>query len=722
MTPVRGLVFKRFACASLVIAVLSGMPVASRAQAPPDCTDETTGTPEVFGPTDITATSGNGTMSVALNDNATITVLRWPSPSFYDQIKYRTTDRAARFMGALPNEGALIGIAWKRGGKKWDFDWLRQWSSSQHYADDDGDRITTKFVKRTLGLTATVDDVVAPDRDVLARSVTVTRKRSSRVRAVRVIGFANFNPVFSKTPQSPTNDWCTEEDNDSGGEYAPSFDAIVHDRAGTDVSTGEASGAALAMGFGAESQAHHVGVDTYQTGADGNSAYDDAADGKLSGSDAAPGQADGAISDQLSLRDRRATTTLYVAAGFTRAETLGVLRSARARGAAAIRNDKARWWRRWLEVAALPKNAPPAVTRVAKRSLISIRQAIDPARDLIVASIATQPPYSVDWIRDGAFINRALELSGHPATVGSHNVRYGRLQVTATNPPNGHPGPVPPGNWSQNYYADGVVGGPIPYEVDATGFGIWTLWDHFDQTNERDYLIQAPVYEAIQRAGHYLSDDPPLGCVDPTTNLQCVANEEDNESPTQSLVGAQAVWMGLGAAANAAETFGRDGDLGNAEKWRARQVELGAAIDEQFLDEECNCYTPSYITGATLLWPVHLLPYSDPRALAQADLNWQHMTGVLSGEITQGSEESRLAVAHAFAWAGTSKLGLVKRALTWIAQVPTTDETSLLGEAWMAFEPNRDHIETMVGQPHVTSHAQYYIAAIKAYGKAPYRF
>ncbi|MDQ3964156.1 MAG: hypothetical protein M3277_09655 [Actinomycetota bacterium] len=719
----RGIVSKRkFVCASLVVAILSGMPVSARAQAPAECAGQTTDTPEAFGPTDITATSGNQKLSVALNDDATVTVLRWPSPSFYDQIKYRTTDRSARFMGALPNEGALIGIAWRRGSGGWDFDWLRQWSSSQRYAGDDGDRIKTRFVKRRIGLTVVVDDIVASNLDVLARTISVTRKRRSRVRAVRVIGFANFNPVFSKTPQSPTNDWCTEEDNDSGGRYAPRFDAIVHERSGTDVSTGEESGAALAMGFAADSRSHHVGVDTYETGADGNSAYDDAADGKLSGADAATGQADAAISDQLRLKRRRATTTLYVAAGLTRADAFGELNAARAKRAQNLRRIKSRWWRTWLEKAALPKGAPKDVTRLAKRSLVAIRQAIDPVRDMIVATIATQPPNSVDWIRDGAYINRALQLAGHSATVASHNERYGRLQVTATNPPDGHPGPVPPGNWSQNYYADGVVGGPIPYEIDATGFGIWTLWDHYAQTKDRDYLTQAAVYEAIQRAAHYLSDPPPLGCIDETTGLQCIANEEDNETPSQSLVGAQAVWMGLGAAANAAETFGRDGDLLNAEKWRTRQAELGAAIDEQFLDDECNCYTQNYITGATLLWPAQLLPYTEPRAQAQADVNWQHMTDVLSGEITQGREESRLAVAHAFAWTGTDKLALVKRALTWIAQVPTTDETSLLGEAWMAFEPNRDHIETMVGQPHVTSHAQYYIAAIKAYGRAPYRF
>ena len=37
--------------------------------------------------------TGNRRLSVGLNGDATVTVLKWPSPSYYDQIKYRTSDR-----------------------------------------------------------------------------------------------------------------------------------------------------------------------------------------------------------------------------------------------------------------------------------------------------------------------------------------------------------------------------------------------------------------------------------------------------------------------------------------------------------------------------------------------------------------------------------------------------------------------------------------------------
>ncbi|MDQ4065088.1 MAG: hypothetical protein M3161_03480, partial [Actinomycetota bacterium] len=566
-----------------------------------------------------------------------------------------------------------------------------------------------------------VRDVVAPDLDVLARHVTVKRARDSTARAVRIISFANFNPVVSKTPQSPTNAWCNEEDNDTGGRWAANARAVVHERTGTDESTGETSSVALAMGFAAKEQAHHIGVDTYagETG-EAASAYDDAEDGQLSGNGAVAGQADAAVADELSLRRRTARTTVFLSAAFTAREALSALNRARDQGARAIARRKSAWWSSWLRTARLPKDAPRVVTRVAKRSLVSIRQAIDTQHSMIVASIATQPPYGVDWIRDGAYINHALDTARRHAIVEAHNDRYADLQATATDKPRGQPA-TPSGNWAQNYYADGVAAGPLPYSIDETGFGIWTLWDHYVQTRDRDYLFEDGVYGAIQRAAHYLTDQPPFGCVDPTTNLQCVANEGDNENPSQTLVGAQAVWLGLDSAVRAAEVRGAPAEQNQAD-WRERRDELGAAIETHFFNQECNCFTEDPQTGGTLLWPVRFVVYGTPRADAQAEVNWRHMVAAMSGELDRGRYETKVLLGNAYAWAGRpAKIRQVKDGLDWVARVPTTP-TGLLGEAWMEFPADSGQIVTMVAQPHATSHALFYLAALKAYGSERYRF
>ena len=707
--------------AVLVGVSLLGAPPATRAQTGPDCTGSNE--PEEYGPTDVSATTGNQALSAGLNSKATITVLKWPSPSFYDQVKYRTTERDEPRLGALPNEGALLGLAWRKGSAgSWSFEWLRGWASSQRWADDDGDVVVTTFRKPTLGLNVTVRDVVAHDEDALYRQVTVSRTARSRVRSVRVVGFANFNPVFTKTPQVPHQDWCTEEDNDDGATYEAGPDAVVHARSGTDESTQSPSGAALTMGFLRKSDGHQIGVDTYAEGT-GTSAYDDAKDGKLAGDDSAPGQADAAILDQLSLaRSRSAATTLVIAAAVTPEESLSLLESARERSAGRVMRTKARWWRSWLQSAKLPRNAPTSVVAVAKRSLIVMRQGTDPASrggqlgGLIVASISTQPPLGLDWIRNGAYVNRALHAAGHPEMVRAHDVRYAELQVTATSRPRGASTATPSGNWAQNYYSDGVVGGPIPYEIDETGLGIWTLWDHYDLTEDRAYLTQEEVYEAIQRAAQYLTDV----CRDPVNDLQCLASERDNPATTQTLVGAEAVWLGLGAAADAADALGTAAAQANSERWTARQEELGAAIRDRFFDEDCTCYTTDPDVGGTLLWPVRYLRYGSREADAQAEINFRYVSRALRGRSDQGGQEVKALLGNAYAWAGSPRdLRRVRAGLAWVARVPTTESTHLLGEAWLT---RKGRVETVSGQPHIPTHAQFYLAVLKAYGSKRYSF
>jgi hypothetical protein len=96
---------------------------------------------EIYGPTDITAQTGNGRLSVALNDAGTMTVFRWPYPSFYDQLKYFTTGRGADdAIQVPPNEGAFLGVA-APAGDGFETTWLRDMAVvEQAYASDRGDR------------------------------------------------------------------------------------------------------------------------------------------------------------------------------------------------------------------------------------------------------------------------------------------------------------------------------------------------------------------------------------------------------------------------------------------------------------------------------------------------------------------------------------------------------------------------------------------------------
>ena len=707
---------RRLASLLLVLGLLLPMTGGpARSQTPTGCFNSSDSEIEEAGPTDISAVSGNQRLAVGVNEDATVTVFKWPSPSFYDQIKMRTTDRSEPRMGALPNEGAFVGIAWRK-EEGWGFNWLREWKSNQRFISASSDSIITTFRKRKLGLTVSVSDVVAAYNDSLVRLVSVKRSTSSPIRKVRVIAFSNYNPVVSKIRGAPVADWCTEERNDSGASYLDRADLTLHTRSGIDESTGTARQVALATGFVGRSDAHHVGMDTYETAGPGNSAYDDASDGKLSGGSLASGQADAAMADELKLgRSRRAGTTILMTAAPDQETAVAQIDTMREAGYRSTAREKAQYWRLWLDGLKIP-DAPRNIEQLALRALISIRQATDANSGLIVTSVATQTPLGVDNIRHGAYINRALDRAGHPEMVERHNFRYAELQARVdSKPPGGEA--TPNGNWSESYYADGVVGGTRPYEIDATGFGIWTLWDHYALTGDREYLMSSSVYEAIQRAAQYLSDDAPIGCRDPSTGLQCTANEEDSSNPTRTLRGAQAVWLGLDSAAKAARLRGGPTAIANAEKWEARRDEIGAAIEEFFYSEECNCYTSDYKTGGTLLWPVGYLDDIPVRADVQAEINFRHVARAMAGKETSGGMESRALLGNAYAWAsdaeGERKL---KRALAWVASVPTTDDTKILGGAWSRFPNEEGPVTTMLSQPHVWDQAMFYLAALKTYG------
>ena len=67
-----------------------------------------------FGATHVTAQTANGGLSVAVAPRGEITVLSWPSPTFYDQLDYETSnDEDAReqpFFGADADQGLFAGI------------------------------------------------------------------------------------------------------------------------------------------------------------------------------------------------------------------------------------------------------------------------------------------------------------------------------------------------------------------------------------------------------------------------------------------------------------------------------------------------------------------------------------------------------------------------------------------------------------------------------------
>ncbi|WP_255196933.1 hypothetical protein [Halorarius litoreus] len=688
---------------------------------------------ELYGPTDINAQTGNQGLSVALNSRGTVTVCKWPRPSFYDQVKYYATDRSADHYGAAPNAGSFLGLRARVSGET-HTEWLRAWDSDQRYADDWSDTVVTSYRHDDLGLAVEVHDVVAADADALVREVTVERESDSPVAATTLLAFANVNPVVSKLSRFPVTDWCLEEANADATRYDPSLDAVVHEKVGVDDSTGEAESVAVALGFAAASAEHQVGGDAYEeaagpTGLAGPAvdAYDDASDGTpLSGNGRVAGQSTAALARPVDPDGGTATVLLAAAA-----DTGGIgetLASVRERSASELRREKADWFDDQLGDAPLP-DTDDDVRALAARALVTLVQAFDPETGTIVASIATQSPYGEDWPRDGAYFNYLLSALGKHDWVEQHNRFYARVQQGSSR---AYPDPaIPPGNWAMNYYADGVPGGPIPYEIDETGYGIWTLYDHYAVTGDEQYLRS--VWPAIERAADYLVE-----CRDPQTGLQCRAWEDDVPEPKQTVIGAGTVWKGLDAATTAAEALGK---AATASRYRQRRDELAEAIDAQLYDEEVGAYGPvnAGFVFSEMAWPLGYRPsvgpdpanpLDHPRIESNMDADWAGLATTFAepeaGTRTTGLYESKglVPLAKARRESGPGSLDQVRAGLRWVATHHATPDTNIMGEVWTveANEQGDREVRSIVSQPHVWEQILFYMAALEAWPPADVDF
>ena len=204
-------------------------------------------------------------------------------------------------------------------------------------------------------------------------------------------------------------------------------------------------------------------------------ALSDLADGKLSGSRLAACQTNAALLAPLAFTGDVAEGEALFAFGATLAAARVNLERGTALPAAARQAASEKAAHDALSGAALPDPAlGQQVVDVARRALVNVYVARDRQSGAVVASISRQPPYYIDWPRDGAFINHGLDVAGLTSWVTQRNTFYaGLLRKTAEDPdpllspvaptdPDTRKVEFPAGAWEMNYYADGVPGGNIP--------------------------------------------------------------------------------------------------------------------------------------------------------------------------------------------------------------------------------------------------------------------
>lgn len=674
---------------------------------------------EQFAPTvgsaNINAQTANGRMAVGVSQDGTVTTLRWPSTMSWQQVKHYSPDARAPRAGAAPNDGVLLGVVTGRTTR-----WLRDFPIvNQRYTAQDSDEIETTYADPAQGLEVTVRQVVGDDLDAFVQRVTL-RATGPGPLPTALMAFENLSLNTSNVPDVMGTDTCAHEFAVDRARFDDATGAIVHTRRGTDAASGTAASVALALGVGG-------GVDDWQVGADAAEdvlgrlrgrtadAYRDAGDGALGRGRSYAGQTTGALRAPLVWRDGVAVRDVAIAGGETADAALRTLQAALGRGEDAVAAGKRAALVPLLDRAPMPATGDARELALARRAVVLLATSQAPS-GAIPAAISGQPPYAEDWPRDGMYFDEALDRMGLHDRAAAHKRFYLRTQRRPGYAAIGDLG-VPMGSWPMNMFDSGAASGPIPYEIDETGFGGWGLWSHYEHTGDRAYLDEA--WPGIKLAAEHF-----VRCRDARTGLQCRATEDDSLDPQgqQTIAGAMTGWLALRAGAQAAAVIGDDAAR---ERFATRRDELAAAIDAHLWDERAGWYSgldvPSIRKVVTYVgWPVAFKPDDDPRMRRHADATWAAFAPSFAapepGGRTAGFYDGLALLALAGQWRGDpERMARLERGLRWIAHVQATADTGLLGENWIV----RDgRVRTITAIPQLWQHALFYLAALEVHGAA----
>jgi len=187
-----------------------------------------------YGATNVNAALGSGRLTAAFSRCGELTVLKWPGPSYHNQLDYLSSNapdaRMLPHFGALDGQGAFPGIAYRLRGGRRGFTWLRDdgWSHVQRYSADSSDVLVDEAVNAELGLRVTARSFVLPDRNVLVDHYEVQRDPGSPVRAGTLLFYTNLQPTLARLPYFNFADWALDFQTDFAAAYDSRERAVLH--------------------------------------------------------------------------------------------------------------------------------------------------------------------------------------------------------------------------------------------------------------------------------------------------------------------------------------------------------------------------------------------------------------------------------------------------------------------------------------------------------------
>jgi len=527
---------------------------------------------DLFGPPDVAIVAGNGGLTVCANSHGRVTGCRWPSPSYHDQLAYRTQSRALPLLGVAPEDGLMWGV--RIAGET---RWLTgpPWVARQRYAHPVAPVVETASQWPESDLRVTQTLFVHPTQDLIVAQAAVR----GAVEAPALYWYANFAPCTRLMPEFPVSDWFLDQANDFAVFAHGTPTTVYHFRPrqpGADTwARAERQAAAGTLGhdvaaFGEGVWIGYTSADAileFQCGHEGarSSAFRQAEAGQLGGDVSAVGQCNGALRLAPAQDEDAYRATVYIAFGPDRAAVDAELAYARETGYTELARQSGAYWQGWTKAARVPETADEALQAGCRRLLVTVAQAMDRSTCAVVRCPTTQPPLALDWVRHGFWTILALDMAGYPGLAGVHAQFYCENVRRAGD--RGKPlGSLPAATYTNHVEA-------LPHailESEAAAWMLASLWRHaqfLDANRRAGYLAEA--WEAVALAAEFL-----VGWGDARTGAPLDSFHADLGRDARSVRLLLATFIGVDSAVRIAEIVGRDVPSG----WHDRKRELNVLI------------------------------------------------------------------------------------------------------------------------------------------------
>jgi hypothetical protein len=648
---------------------------------------------QLFGPTAIRAATGHGGLTAGISAHGELTVLRWPNPTYSDQLHFSTPvglkdARSLPRLGAAATDGGFWGIQRVRPDGARVGSWLRGDLVNAGVQFQGGDTTAIRYAAQhsLAGVTLRCDVAVEHEPEMLRWRCEPEVNDAAKGERLRVAFYLRTALQLAR----PQFDVKREVDADAsagfalacGGDGCAGFVPKSKDAAALALRDGwqKSPPSTLAQAWAAvpvKDSDVVLGVMADPSPAVAETDVQTASGGPYHrlGQPAAAKFAFGPAALRIEWDVAvESPGALQVALAF------GSPVSAPSR-ASPVPFDAAKAERAWIAKAWTAGLAKADVDRI-RRALLTIRTARDKTSGAIVASIASQPPYHVDWPRDGAFIDRLLDIAGYHDEVTQHLLFYAKCQRKKDEQDVATPGlnpVVPAGSFAQAYDADCRPGGIVDFEIDQVGLFLWDAVDHVRWLNgtKRNAYVDAILPAVVAAA------DAAMRCRDDKSGLLCPAQEDDNLELTQGNQGATTVLLGLRAAISLLEVEKLHADKRKA--YEARANELEGAIRKHFFPDDGG---KPQVAEEWTVWPLMLWPRGAQDAGALAAVRDRLLQALDQNLVRREGGETLYEAKRTLALLWSLPVGDARRqtldaAVKVLLEDVPTDDTGLYGEVYL---------------------------------------